>query len=68
MRGKRKVKTRTLENHKGAAPKFILAHQGCATRLDVSLRRFSVVSSALFMKLTLSFFSKSQSPRLRVDY
>jgi hypothetical protein len=32
MRGKRKVKTRTLENHKGAAPKFVLAFQGCATR------------------------------------
>jgi len=28
-----KVKTCPLENRKGAAPKFVLAHQGCATRL-----------------------------------
>jgi len=26
--GKKKSQTRTLENHKGAAPKFILARQG----------------------------------------
>jgi penicillin V acylase-like amidase (Ntn superfamily) len=32
MQGKRKVKTSTLENHKGAAPKFVLALQWCATR------------------------------------
>jgi hypothetical protein len=31
--GTEKVKTRTLENHKGAAPKFVLTGQGCATRL-----------------------------------
>ena len=31
MRGKRRVKTRTLENREGAAPKFILAPQGFAT-------------------------------------
>ena len=35
MREERKVKTRTLENHEGAAPKFILARRGCATRPDV---------------------------------
>jgi hypothetical protein len=28
MRGKRKVKTRTLENHKGAAPKLIFRFEG----------------------------------------
>ena len=30
--GKRKVKTRTLENHEDAAPKFVQTLQGCATR------------------------------------
>jgi hypothetical protein len=39
MQGKRKVKTRTLENHKGAAPKFVLAFQGCATRHPNSSQR-----------------------------
>jgi len=31
--GKENVKTRTLENRKGTAPKFVLALHGCAARL-----------------------------------
>jgi len=31
-RGERKVKTRTLENHEDAAPKFVIELQGCTTR------------------------------------
>ena len=42
MREKRNVKTRTLENHKGVAPNFVLALQGCATRLGCPRFRFLV--------------------------
>jgi hypothetical protein len=52
MRGKRKVKTRTLENRKGAAPKFVLAFQGCATRPPArsynSKKLFTGRSAAIF--------------------
>ena len=41
--GKENVKTRTLENRKGAAPKFVLALHGGAARLGVAPLALAVI-------------------------